>query len=167
MNLLGRLFLVVLRALRYRRGQFPPLEEAVLHFTVLPHDLDFNLHMNNARYLGLMDLGRVDLLNRLGLLRLAFRGRWLPALGAVSIRYHRPLFLFQRLTLKTRVAAWDEKWFYVEQRFERAGKPIATAFAKGLIQGPDGNIPTPAILREAGVTADSPPLPPQALHLPE
>ncbi|HXI20969.1 MAG TPA: acyl-CoA thioesterase [Gemmatimonadales bacterium] len=167
MNLLGRLVLVVLRILGYRRGGFPPLGEATLRFTVLPHDLDFNLHLNNARYLSFMDLGRVDLLNRLGLLRLAFRGRWMPALGAMSIRYYRPLFLFNRVTVTTRVAAWDEKWFYLEQRFERGGRPIATAFAKGLVRGPGGNIPTPSVLREAGVTMASPPLPPEALRLPE
>jgi acyl-CoA thioesterase FadM len=167
MNLFFRLLRIILRARHYRAGTFQPLEDARLWFRVWPTDLDFNLHMNNARYLSLMDLGRVDLLNRLGLLRLAFRGRWFPVLGAVVIRYHRPLLLWNRHELISRVAGWDEKWFYLEQRFERQGKPIATARVKGLVRGPAGSLPTPEILEQIGVRMASPPLPPEMLGLPE
>jgi acyl-CoA thioesterase FadM len=161
------LLAIVLRARHYRAGTFEPLGETRLGFRVLPTDLDFNLHMNNARYLSLMDLGRVDLLNRLGLLRLAFRGRWLPALGAVSIRFHRPLKLLDRFELSTRILGWDEKWFYLEQRFERSGKPIATARVKGLVRGPNGSIPTVEILASVGVRLVSPDLSTMDLRLPE
>jgi acyl-CoA thioesterase FadM len=167
MNLLFRLIALVLRARHYRTGTFRPLDTARLRFRVLPTDIDFNLHMNNARYLSLMDLGRVDLLNRLGLLRLAFRGRWFPVLGAASIRFHRPLKLWDRFELFTRVTGWDQKWIYLEQRFERGGKPVATAQVKGLVRGPEGSIPTPAILEQAGVDEPSPTLPVEALRLPE
>lgn len=159
MNLLGRLLLVLLRSLHYRTGEFPPLGEARLRFHVMLHDLDFNLHVNNARYLSLMDLGRVDLLNRLGLARLAFRGRWLPVLGGVTIRYHRPLQLFQAFDLVTSIVGWDDKWFYLEQRFERAGKPVATAYARALLRGPDGSVPSRRVLEALNVSLDSPPLP--------
>lgn len=158
MNLLFRLLAIVLRARHYRAGGVDPLGTAVLTFRVLPTDLDFNLHMNNARYLSLMDLGRVDLLNRLGLLRLAFRGHWFPVLGAVSVRYHRPLRLWQRVSLSTRILGWDEKWFYLEQRFEREGKPIATAEVKALVRGPAGSIPTEQVLSAVGERRASPEL---------
>jgi acyl-CoA thioesterase FadM len=167
MNLLGRLLLVVLRALRYRRGACAPLDAARLRFHVLPHDLDFNLHVNNARYLALMDLGRVDLLNHLGLMRLAFRGRWFPVLGQVSIRYHRPLLLFQGFDLVTRIVGWDAKWFYLEQRFEREGKPIATAYARALVRGPDGSIPTDRIIAALGFQISSPELPAEVRRMQE
>jgi len=159
MNLLGRLLLVLLRSFRYRPGRFPPLGEARLRFRVMPHDLDFNLHVNNARYLSFMDLGRVDLLNRLGLARLAFRGRWLPVLGGVTIRYQRPLHLFQTVELVTRIVGWDEKWFYLEQRFERPGKPVATAYARALVRGPEGSVPCARVLEGLGVRLESPTLP--------
>ena len=158
MNLLFRLLAIVLRARHYRAGGFDPLGTAVLTFRVLPTDLDFNLHMNNARYLSLMDLGRVDLLNRLGLLRLAFRGHWFPVLGSVSIRYHRPLKFWQRVSLSTRILGWDEKWFYLEQRFQREGKPIATAEVKALVRGPGGSLPTEQVLLAVGERRVSPEL---------
>ncbi|HEY7681644.1 MAG TPA: thioesterase family protein [Gemmatimonadales bacterium] len=167
MNLLFRLLAIVLRARHYRAGDFAPHETARLVFRVLPTDLDFNLHMNNARYLSLMDLGRVDLLNRLGLLRLAFRGRWLPVLGAVSIRYQRPLQLWNRYELLTRIVGWDEKWFYLEQRFERVGKIVATAHVKALVRGPTGSLPTVQVLDALHHRDPSPSLPPEVLRLPE
>jgi acyl-CoA thioesterase FadM len=166
-NLLFRLLAIVLRARHYRANGFDPLGTAVLTFRVLPTDLDFNLHMNNARYLSLMDLGRVDLLNRLGLLRLAFRGHWFPVLGAASIRYHRPLKLWQRVSLSTRILGWDEKWFYLEQRFEREGKPVATAVVKALVRGPSGSIPTDQVLSAVGERRASPALGAAAARLME
>lgn len=156
MNLIGRLFLVILKAFRYPRGAFAPLDSGTISFRVLPHDLDINIHVNNARYLQWMDLGRFDYMNRLGIFREAFRQKWMPVLGAVNIRYHRPLHFLQRVELTTRVLGWDEKWFYMEQRFTREGKPIATAYAKALFRGPERSITSPEVLALMGHTEPSP-----------
>ena len=37
--------------------------------------------------------------------------------AASTVRYRRSLELFQKVILKTRVLAWDEGTFYLEQRF--------------------------------------------------
>jgi YbgC/YbaW family acyl-CoA thioester hydrolase len=158
MNLLGRLFFIILKSLSYQRGAFHALDGASLCFRVLPHDLDINIHVNNARYLQWMDLGRFDFMNRLGIFRAALRNRWMPVLGGVNIRYHRPLHFLQRVELTTRVAGWDEKWFYMEQTFSREGKPIATAYAKALFRGPERSIPSQEVMQLIGWTAPSPPL---------
>lgn len=160
MTLLGRLFLTLLRTLWYN-GDHPPFAEARLRFHVLLHDLDFNLHVNNARYLAFMDLGRLDLLNRMGVLRLGFRQKWLPVLGGIVIRYHRPLHLLQEFDLVTRVIGWDQKWFYLEQRFEKGGKPVATALARALFRAPGRSVPPSEVLAAIGVTLNSPELPPE------
>jgi acyl-CoA thioesterase FadM len=109
----------------------------------------------------------VDLLNRLGLMRLAFRGHWFPVLGAAVIRYHRPLKMGAHFSLTTRILGWDSKWFYLEQRFAREGLPVATALVKALVRGPDGSIPTPEVLHRIGIDLESPALPPEAHQLPE
>lgn len=74
MNLYLRLLWLLwrLHSLR-RRGLF---EESRVAFCVWPNDCDLNLHMNNGRYLSLMDLGRVYLTAQSGLLREALRRRW-------------------------------------------------------------------------------------------
>lgn len=43
------------------------LKEKKLSFRVGPTDIDYNLHLNNAKYLSFMDLGRFDLTFKSGL----------------------------------------------------------------------------------------------------
>jgi len=38
-------------------------------------------------------------------------------IAASTVRYRRSLELFQKMILRTRVLAWDESAFYLEQRF--------------------------------------------------
>ncbi|ROR34107.1 thioesterase family protein [Inmirania thermothiophila] len=135
------------------------LEPSVLALRVWPGDLDLNGHMNNARYLAVMDLGRLDLLRRAGLLGTVLRRRWRPVLGAAAIRFRRPLAPLARYALVTRVAGWDEKWFYLEQRFERGGDLCAAAWVQGLFAGPRGRVPTAEVLAAAGHRGASPALP--------
>ena len=40
-------------------------------------------------------------------------------IAASTVRYRRSLELFQKVVLRTRVLAWDESAFYLEQRFIR------------------------------------------------
>lgn len=165
MNLVGRLLLVILRTLGYRGKHFSVFAESRLVFRVLPHDLDINVHVNNARYLQWMDLGRFDFMNRLSIFGKAFQRKWMPVLGGVNIRYHRPLHFLQQVELITRVVSWDEKWFYMEQRFVREGKPIATAYAKALFRGPEGSVPTAEVIGLIDAGLEPPPFPPEIDHI--
>jgi len=45
------------------------LDAGRIAFRVWPNDCDINLHLNNGRYLTFMDLGRLQLLAQIGLLR--------------------------------------------------------------------------------------------------
>ncbi|MAM33852.1 MAG: Mesenchymal stem cell protein DSCD75 [Micavibrio sp.] len=92
-----------------------------LHFRVWPNDLDTNFHMNNGRYLTIMDLGRFDLVLRNGLMKFMFAHKSVPVLAAATIRYRLSLDPFQKYRLESRVVCWDEKWIYMEQRFILVG----------------------------------------------
>ena len=158
MNLFYRLIGVLLGVLRSTR-RLGPHDASVLEFRVWPNDLDLNRHMNNGRYLTVMDLGRIDLIGRMGLIATVREQRWFPVLGSAVIRYHRPLGFLDRYTLTTRIVGWDEKWFYVSQDFTRDGKPVATAYAKGLVRAPGRSVPTGEVLAAAGFSEPSPALP--------
>ena len=95
MNLIFRLLKTILLYLLHpvRRGI---LAESVVRFRVWPNDLDTNLHMNNGRYLTLMDLGRLDLLLHNGAVPFVLRNKWYPVLAGTQIRFRRPLNLFRR-----------------------------------------------------------------------
>ncbi len=145
------------------RPRLGVLEESRVPLRVWPWDLDTNLHLNNGRYLTLMDLGRFDLVIRNGLGRMMLERRWSPVLAAAMIRYRRSLNPFQRFELVTRIVSWDERWFFIEQRFERQGKVMAQAFVRGTFMGKEGTIPTNRLLEATGVAVQPPPMPPSLL----
>ncbi len=116
MNLFLRLLWLLL-SFRFREKLFPPLGVSKLALRVLPNDLDTNLHLNNGRYLTLMDLGRADLMLRSGMARVILQNGWVPMLSGVVIRYRRELRLFQAFELQSRLLYWSEKSFVMEQKF--------------------------------------------------
>jgi len=136
--------------LRFR----PPLEAlgiSVLAFRVWPNDLDVNVHMNNGRFLSVMDLGRFDLTFRTGLGKAMLRNRWQPLVGGVTIRYRRSLDPFEAYELHTRLLGWDAKWFFLEQRFLKRGEIMAAeGVVRALFRGGDGNVPVAEVLRQMG-----------------
>ena len=158
MNLILRLILVLLG--QWRRSRLGLLEESVVDFRVWPLDLDFNLHMNNGRYLTVMDLGRVDLMGRQGTLGLMLRQRWTPVVAGQTIAYRRPLKPFQRYSLHSRVVCWDDKFVYLEQRFQAAGKVMASAIVKAAVLAEQRPLRPREMLRQAGLERRSPPMPP-------
>ena len=158
MNLLLRVIWILLTA--STRGRLQPLDESLVRLIVLPNDLDIHIHMNNGRFLSVMDLGRLDFMARCGLGKLALQQRWIPMVGAATIRYRRPLKLWQRFTLKTKIVYWDDKWFYLTQSFESNGELVATARIKGLLRSQQGNITPQAALVALGYPELSSPSPP-------
>jgi acyl-CoA thioesterase FadM len=159
MNLYVRLLKTLILAL-FSRRRLSALEESRIRFLCWPGDLDANWHMNNGRYLTLMDLGRLDLTLRSGLIRALVKRRWNPVAGGVMIRYRRPLKLFERVELRTRALGWDEKWFYMDQRIYNAeGKLASVALVKALFLGPGGPVVPEEIARAMGHEAGSPELP--------
>lgn len=158
MNLILRLLYVLLRSLRGAR--LGPLDESVIPLRVLPTDLDTNLHLNNGRFLTLMDLGCVDLLVRLGVVREMRRRRWGGVVASAAVRFRRPLTLFQRFHLHTRLLCWDDRWFYMEHRLVRGGETAAVALVKARFMAADGRRLAPAEVVAATEHAMlSPPMP--------
>ena len=157
MNLWFRVLRVLLLALR--RPRLGPLDESRIDFRVWPTDLDINVHMNNARYMALMDLGRLDMIVRTGIGRQVTRERLQPVIANASVRFRRALGPFQRFTLRTRLLGWDDKWMYIEHRLERDGEVACRAVVRGLFLGKGGAVPPAELLRDAGHAAASPALP--------
>ena len=135
MNLWIRLLWLLITA--RRRGALDIARDAsVLDFRVWPHDLDIALHMNNGRYLTLMDLGRLDVMVRSGLWREVLRHKWTPIASAITVRFQRELQLFQKFRLETRLLCWDATLVVMEQLFiieggVRDGQAAARALFKG------------------------------------
>lgn len=137
------------------------LDEDRLTLRVWPNDIDFNLHMNNARYLSAMDYGRMHLLARAGLLEHILRSGWQPLVGAVWVTYRRSLPAFARFTLTSRLVCWDERWFYLEQIFtsRTIDGPAAIGWVKGALRGASGTLDPRRIIERVAPGLPSPPIP--------
>ncbi len=144
MNLIFRLiFQLITSCFRSHQSL---MESATLRMRVWPADLDINLHLTNSRYLALMDLGRIELMLRTGMMLKVMKRRWLPVVSIASIGFRCEISPFERFTLHTRILGWDEKWFYMEQRFETVRGVAAIGIVKGLFRGPNGNVPSQALI---------------------
>jgi hypothetical protein len=62
------------------------------------------------------------------------------------------------------VISWDEKWFFIDQRFEKNGSLVAAGLVKGLFRGPAGSVPTGDVLSRLGAPA-APPARPEGVRL--
>ncbi|MDA8420391.1 MAG: thioesterase family protein [Pseudomonadota bacterium] len=162
MNLYLRLLVVLLKTLFSAKRDL--LEPSRITFRVAPLDCDLNLHMNNGRYLTLMDLGRIHLLGQTRMLGPMLRARWMPVLGAAEINFIRPLGPLQAFSLVTRLVTWDEKYFYIEQRFESRGRICAVALVKGLFVANKHRVDSGTVLRKFGLDMDAPHMPEVVRH---
>jgi len=135
------------------------LETDRLSMRVWPNDIDLNLHMNNARYLSVMDYGRTHLLARARLLEHVVRSRWTPLVGAVWMTYRRSLPLFSRFMLDSRLVCWDERWFYIEQTFTGSEGLVAVGWVKALLRDREGNLEPQKVLETVMPGVISPPMP--------
>jgi acyl-CoA thioesterase FadM len=142
------------------RPRLDPLAKVSTPLRVYPNDLDGNLHLNNGRYLTLMDIGRFDLTLRTGLMRAMLKNRWYPVLAGAVIRFRRPLNPFDRFMMTTQIVWWDERWLFLEQRFEKDGELCARAMVKAVFRRGKRSLPTAELLAGLGkADAAAPPKP--------
>jgi acyl-CoA thioesterase FadM len=113
-----------------------PFGVSRLRFRVLPNDIDTNLHLNNGRYFTIADLGRTDLLIRMGLVKLVLREGLQPMLSGSAIRFRYEFRVLQAFTLESRIVCWRDTIFVMEHRFVSRGRDGArTTYAIALMRG--------------------------------
>jgi len=122
-----RLLRVILAALLRNPRDFTG--ESVLDFTVMPWDCVVKL-VGNDRYHTFMDLGRIDLLIRMGGWHTLLHERLQPFVQSVHVRYRYPLHLFQGFILRSRLVHSDHSYFWTEHIFQVDDKIMATAVSK-------------------------------------
>ncbi|MBC7402698.1 MAG: thioesterase family protein [Microbacteriaceae bacterium] len=149
MHLIFRTFLVWLR----RNGpRLDPHDVGRMTFRVLPTDLDVLGHMNNGVYLSIMDLGRMDLLQRCGVWSRLLAAGIFPVMADETISFRRSLMPWQRFTLETRIVGYDAKAVYVEQRAVVTGEIYARATTRGrFVRKTGGTVGTAELAALAGI----------------
>ena len=108
-------------------------ETVVKSFRVWITDIDVSV-MNHAAIMTVLETGRLDAMVRLNFFKVASKNKWFFPSQAISIQFYRPLKVFQKAQIHTRISYVDEKWIYVEQKIERKGKIIAVCIIKNTIK---------------------------------
>ncbi len=160
MNLWLRLLLM--RVTASRRSRVDLFGQCVTPFRVLPGDLDLLRHMNNGRYLTVLDVARLDYIARSGLGPVLSAKGWYPVVTAETVAFHRALTLWERFTVTTSTTGWDERSLVLEQTFrvgrDGTGPVAAEAVVRALmLRRSGGRVPTGEMLEAAGRPAATPP----------
>jgi acyl-CoA thioesterase FadM len=139
MNLYLRLILIFIRS--FFKPTIDFTDKISIALRILPNDLDLNLHLNNGRYLTLLDLASIDLFLRSGVLIRAIRKGLRPMLGGLIVTYRKGLSPFERCTLTMQIEAWDERWNYFRFAFRKSdGRLSAAGYFKGAFVSKNGLI---------------------------
>lgn len=167
MNLYLRLILTLLRAWRLAR-RAPALQPGDVierRLRVWPGDLDINGHMNNGRYLTLIDLMLVEYFVRSGFARAMLKAGWRPMSGGAVITYRKGLMPGQRYRLRFGLAAADGHWNFMRFEFLREdGTLCAAGYMKGAAVSRQGLVPNAESWARVGQTFVARPLPEAVQH---
>lgn len=128
-----------------------PFEESAINMRVWPWDIDMFMELNNGRYLTLMDIGRFELGERMGLFKALKKNQWGLMVGAVSTRYRRRLRPFQKFKLRTKILYFDDRWFYFRQWFVTASGAHASFLVRTAVVSKGGLVPTSNVVKAMGI----------------
>ena len=119
-----------------------------LTLRVLPNDIDINLHMNNGRHLTICDLTRVDMFIRTGLARTMVNEKWMPVISEHTMKYKKPLKLFQKYEIKMEVTDWDDRSFQMLHTFLVGNRVVAEGTSLGLILSKTGVVSPMEVIKK-------------------
>ncbi len=125
---------------------------------VLPVDLDLLLHVNNGVYFSFMDFGRWDMIFRNGVYDRSRKLKWYSVVASEAIKFKKSLKLWDRFTIRTQVVGFDEKYFYISQKFFKEADLMATGLVKiRFLRLAGGTVDPAEVLAQFDVEIDSVP----------
>ncbi|HEY8590096.1 MAG TPA: acyl-CoA thioesterase [Naasia sp.] len=147
-----RRYLRLLLVSMARGPRMDPHDVLTVQRRVWPGDLDELRHVNNGVYLSMLDLPRLELLQRAGLWgRMRAAGVY-PVVAAQTIAYRKSLKLWQRFIIESRILGYDERAVFLEQRFVVDGEVYARAYIVGrFLRRTGGVVPMSEVGAIAGV----------------
>jgi len=108
-------------------------ELSISHFRVMPWDCDPNMHMTNSRYFKYMDYGRFWRYFHTGAaVKMFIKKRWMPMATSQEITYIKDIAPFEKFSVHTQLAGWDEKYIYMAQDFYTKNGLCAKAMMRGV-----------------------------------
>lgn len=119
-------------------------------FVCRPWDIDLFFEMNNGRILTLYDLGRFELAMRTGLHKALQNNNWGLVVAGSTIRYRKRIRMFDKVTMKTRMAGMDDRWIYLIQSMWVKGEPCSSVLLRTGVTEKGRTIPVERIIAATG-----------------
>lgn len=149
------LFRLLVITVKAKRGHpLGPTDLSEISFITRPWDIDVFFEMNNGRALTLYDLGRFDLSIRCGFTRALAKNRWGLAVAGSTTQYRKRIRVFNKVTMRTRLVAVDEKWIYVNQSMWLGETPASSVLLRTCVTSRDGVVPTAMVMNAMGVSKE-------------
>ena len=144
-----RLLFTLLKA--HRANPMPVTASGTVVFRCMPWDLDLFMEMNNGRVLTLYDLGRFDLSTRTGLGGVLKKNDWGFAVAGSTTRYRKRVKFLDKITTYTRLAAVEDRWFYMEQSMWVKGQPVSSVLLRTAVTSRNGIVDTEKVFAAMGI----------------
>ena len=144
-----------------RNGPRLPLDGVSrVRFRTWPSDIDTFRHMNNGVYFSILDHGRSDILYRTGLAAKLRTAGIYPVVAGETMTFRKSLLPWQAFVVESKVAGYDERSSYIEQRFVADGEIYARAFIRSrFVRTTGGTVTIAELGKELGVDVSSRPDP--------
>jgi acyl-CoA thioesterase FadM len=127
-------------------------DASILSFRVWVTDVDASI-MNHAAMMTVMEAGRIDLMVRVGFFKVARKEKWYFPTSAIDVQFFRPLKIFERARLTTRVIHVTHTAIYIAQKITREGKEIAGCLVKATVKKGRETLDIENIIKQLGETS--------------
>ena len=144
--------------LKYRNKPLPLDGVHVSKHYCLPVDLDVWMELNNGRTLTLYDLGRIPLVQRVGILDMLKKNGWSFTIAGSSARYRKRVTVFNKLEMRSKIVGRDARFLYIVQSMWHKGEATSSALFRLAVTS-NGIVPSDEWAATLGVPDWNPTLP--------
>lgn len=133
-----------------------PLGRHVSHHRCWPQDIDTYMEMNNGRILTMLDLGRIGLAQRVGLLDALRKNTWGLTMAGASIRYRKRIRPFVKFRIVSKAVGWSERFFYLEHTIWIGDQCAVQALFRAAVTDKNGIVDPSRVFAAVGLDEPSP-----------
>ena len=134
-------------------------EPHISHHRCWPVDLDLWRELNNGRTLTLYDLGRVQLMRRIGLFSVLKEQGWWLTMAGVTARYRRRVVMFDKFEMRSRAIGHDGRFLLLQQSMWKDGEALSSVLYRAAVVSENGIVPTQEVMAAMGNADWNPQLP--------
>lgn len=130
-----------------------PYDSVLLPMRVMPWDCDLNFHINNGRYLSILDLARVQLYMATGVFSLITgQNRMQVLVVSAHLVYRRSIDIFVKYDISSRFIGRTDKFLVIEHQFLLKGQIAVLCYVSLAFTDEKGIVKTDRYIDKVGLS---------------